>query len=330
MANLSETYIKRLNLHGPGICYYISGVHFVETSPKAVGLREIAERLNVSVSLVSKVLNDRLGNSGATQDTIAAIRNTARSLGYRKNQAAVGVEGSGICEDIVRGVAAGAAACGQRMTLRFFGSADEFLSYCPEVTPSLLDGIIVAGIQHAELNEKLIEIQNSGVKVVTTHEDGRGSPFENVGVDQIRVGQIATEHLIARGCRKIAHIETHAPRTQGYYQALKENGLPIDPSRVYHSASAFFTYGAGEEAVAHFLARGIEFDGLVTQSDQQSMGALNALLRAGKRSVPSPPNSLLEPAWPSKSSWTKSKAGPSSRTRSNRCSTPVPLPWMSS
>src|SRR5690554_5076525 len=49
---------------------------------RSVGLREIAEQLNVSVSLVSKVLNGRLGNSGAKPNTVAAIRAAARAMGY--------------------------------------------------------------------------------------------------------------------------------------------------------------------------------------------------------------------------------------------------------
>lgn len=269
-----------------------------QQATRSVGLREIAEQLNVSVSLVSKVLNGRLGNSGAKPHTVAAIRAAARSLGYRKNQAAaalvtgrqhvigaflhsLGVEGSGICEEIVRGVAAGAALHRQRMMLRFFMTGEEFLGYCPEITPALLDGLIVAGISHPELREQLQEIENSGVPIITIHEEPESEAFENVTVDQLRVGYVATEHLISRGCRRIAHISTHAQRTEGYVQALKVHGLEYRPElvhRVHH-----YTYSAGEEAIAEFRARGVEYDGLVTHSDQQSMGALNALLRMGKR-----------------------------------------------
>ena len=80
---------------------------------KPVGLRRIAEELNVSVSLVSKVLSGRLGTSGAHADKIRAIHAKARELDYRKNHLAEalrtgrqnvlavcvhrhGVEGSGI------------------------------------------------------------------------------------------------------------------------------------------------------------------------------------------------------------------------------------------
>lgn len=265
---------------------------------RSVGLREIAEQLNVSVSLVSKVLNGRLGNSGAKPNTVAAIRAAARAMGYHKNQAAaalvkgrqhvigaflhsLGVEGSGIGEEIVRGVAAGAALHRQRMMLRFFMTDEEFLGYCPEITPALLDGLIVAGISHPELHDQLQKIQQAGVPIITLHEESDHPIFENVAVDQARIGWQATEHLITRGCRRIAHISTHAVRTSGYRQALEHYGLEYVPERVYQSP--LYTYAAGEEAVAIFKSRGVDYDGLVTQSDQQSMGALNVLLRMGQR-----------------------------------------------
>jgi DNA-binding LacI/PurR family transcriptional regulator len=58
-----------------------------------------------------------------------------------------------------------------------------------------------------------------------------GWPGHYVGMDDRRIGQLATEHLIAVGCRRIAHIggadvSTATDRWDGYRQALIQHGLP--------------------------------------------------------------------------------------------------------
>jgi LacI family transcriptional regulator len=61
-----------------------------------------------------------------------------------------------------------------------------------------------------------------------------------VTVDNYRCGYLATEYLINRGHRKIAHIAgpstsvTCRDRTQGYIDAMREHGLNIDRSFVYY------------------------------------------------------------------------------------------------
>ena len=55
-----------------------------------------------------------------------------------------------------------------------------------------------------------------------------------VGVDDVAVGRIATEHLIDMGCKRIAHIRgleftTGIGRFDGYKLALKKHGLKFDP-----------------------------------------------------------------------------------------------------
>ena len=51
-------------------------------------LRDIAARLGVSESLVSKVLRGRMGTTKARPEVIRAIHRTAEELGYAPNPAA--------------------------------------------------------------------------------------------------------------------------------------------------------------------------------------------------------------------------------------------------
>src|SRR5262245_31480887 len=97
-------------------------------------LNDIAESLNVSVSLVSKVLSGRLGNTTARDNVVDAIRRRATEIGYVKNSAAAGLAtgrqnaigvylhhhgalGSGLAEAVIEGVAAEARRTGLRLDL---------------------------------------------------------------------------------------------------------------------------------------------------------------------------------------------------------------------
>jgi DNA-binding LacI/PurR family transcriptional regulator len=61
-----------------------------------------------------------------------------------------------------------------------------------------------------------------------------------VTVDNYRCGYLATEYLIQRGHRRIAHIAgpetsvTCRDRTQGYFDAMREHGISIDKSFVFY------------------------------------------------------------------------------------------------
>jgi LacI family transcriptional regulator len=262
-------------------------------------LQDIARELDVSVSLVSKVLNGRLGTTGANPKTVRAIERAAQKLHYRKHSSAaalatgrqnvvglflhsIGVEGSGVSEAIVRGVSAALAARGQRLMLQYFLGADEFRAACPEVGRHAMDGLIVGGVHHHELVPELAQVQDAGIPVVTIHDQPlAGEALPNVGSDQVAVGRIATEHLIALGCRRIAHVKVDSHRASGYHQALSAAGLPARPE-LFHVARRYDARSA-EEALAAFDAAGAAFDGIVAQSDQQAAAVVSVLLRRGVR-----------------------------------------------
>lgn len=262
------------------------------------GLQSIADELSVSVSLVSKVLNGRLGTTGARGSTASAIRAKAEELGYTKNSAAaalatgrqnaigvfihrLGVGGSSIMEQMLQGIANEAASHGQRLMLQLFESPNEFRIACPKVQPTAIDGLLVGGIVHRELTDELLDIHARGVKVITFHDQAIDARLPNVAVNQVAVMKLATRHLIERGCKRIAHISNHQERLRGYQEALAEAGLPYHPELVYNARN--FEYASGAEAIMRWLAAGIEFDGVAAQSDQLAVAAFNTLVAAGRK-----------------------------------------------
>ncbi|MBS0395232.1 MAG: LacI family DNA-binding transcriptional regulator [Proteobacteria bacterium] len=109
----------------------------------------------------------------------------------------------------------------------------------------------------------------------------------SVGSDNPLGGKRATLHLARLGRRRIVFLgDTEAPeamqRHQGYLEGLAQAGLAADPQLV---VPTHFEIEAGESAVDALIARRITFDGVVAASDLIALGAVRALLRAG-RSVP--------------------------------------------
>jgi LacI family transcriptional regulator len=279
------------------------------TRKRTVGLREIADELQVSVSLVSKVLSGRLGTSGANVEKIRAIHAKARELNYRKNQLAEalrtgrqnvfacmihrhGAPGSTIVDDMVGGISEEAGTVGQRLMIHYYESSEEFRRFLPLVHQNSADGLIVAGIPHREVVADLHEMHQRGLPIVTVHDYDLDPAYCNVGMAQSEVTRLSTLHLADKGCRKIAHLRvaksasttTTEDRFNGYRQALKERGLEQSGQLVITVDD--FLYESGLEGVRKLIQSKVDFDGIVCQSDQLAVAAVNHLTSIGRK-VPS-------------------------------------------
>lgn len=268
---------------------------------RMASLRDIAREVNVSVSLVSKVLNNRLGTTGVSEDTVHAIHRTAKKLGYRKNASAVallqgrhnvfgvyihrlGMAGSGIIDELLAGISTAALRFKQRQFLNFYESTEDVLDLCESAHPGMMDGLLLAGIAHHEVLDRLRDIRRTGLPIVTVHDEAVSDDIPNVGMDQVNVGRIATQHLLDRGARGIAHIVNSKDRFDGYRRALADAGIAYDPARVYDAgAGSDYSHRTGEAAIREFVARGVTFDAVFAQSDQEAAGCVNALCEVGRR-----------------------------------------------
>lgn len=276
------------------------------TRKRTVGLREIADELQVSVSLVSKVLSGRLGTSGANAEKIRAIHAKARELNYRKNQLAEalrtgrqnvfacmihrhGAPGSTIVEDMVAGISEEAGAIGQRLLIHYYENSEEFRRFLPLVHQNSADGLIVAGIPHKEIITDLHELHQRGLPIVTVHDTELDPAYCNVGMSQSEVTRLSTRHLAEKGCRKIATIRvwksgssnTAEDRFNGYAQALNECGLEQSDKRVIVVES--FNYQEGLIGVKRLIESKVDFDGIVCHSDQIAVAAANHLTAIGRK-----------------------------------------------
>ena len=105
-----------------------------------------------------------------------------------------------------------------------------------------------------------------------------------VDVDNVGGGKIATEHLVTRGCRRIAHIAgpgdmtAGEDRLEGFHAALREAGL--EPGPVVRGD---FTIATGASAMDQVLAEDPSIDAVFAASDLMASGALQSLAAHGRR-----------------------------------------------
>lgn len=263
-----------------------------------VTLKDIATELDVSATLVSKVLNNRLGKIGCSREKQKAILATARKMNYRPSSSAValrtgrksviavfiqslGETGSGLVETLMKGIAGALNAHGQRLWLSFLEMNPHFMREFAATAAQEVDGLIMAGLHHREWTEAARRIEKGGTPVVSIGEEPVGSGIPNVSSDLRGQTYLSTEHLIRRGCRCIGHIHCLDRRQEGYRAALHDHGLPFHADLVFRATD--FKIDQGRGAVRFWLKRGIAVDGIVAQSDHQALGAVSELLRSGVR-----------------------------------------------
>jgi len=192
---------------------------------------------------------------------------------------------------MMMGIAEEATRLHQRLVIHYYETQEEFHAFSPRVHANAVDGVIIGGLPHRELVTELLAMQAEGLPVVTILDQQLSREFPNVGMDQTEITRRSTLHLIDQGCRRIAHFfntgglipdsPQSRDRYEGYRKALTERSIPIDPKLIIEVDD--YVYSAGESGIRQLLASGVDFDGIVGQTDQHAAAALNILMRTGKR-----------------------------------------------
>jgi LacI family transcriptional regulator len=265
-------------------------------------LKDIATALNLSIPLVSKVLSGRMGTTGCSEANRLAILAKAEELGFKPNLIAralrtgrtgsvgvfvhpLGAPGSDLIERMLMGLSTQANICDQRLWLSFYETDNDFLHRFTKTARAEIDGLLVAGVYHPRLARLYKAIEKNGIPVVTMFKNASISTESvNVFCDDFQIGYLPTRHLLDRGCRNIAHIRSLDIRYEGYLKAIQDFGLQEDPALVYtYTAIEKFGANTGKEAVQHWIANKVKFDGVVAESDHQAFGAVTELLNQGLR-----------------------------------------------
>jgi len=265
--------------------------------PAPATIEEVAAAAGVSRSTVSRVVN---GSSAVSPAAVKAVTDAIAALGYVPNRAARSLAlrrtraiALVVPEDIGRffgepyfaAIVSGihTAVKGSEYVLSMFIASedadDKATSY---FLSGNADGAIV--ISHHARDSYLDRI-SSTLPLVFGGRPGPGHDHGHyVDVDNIAGGRVATEHLIARGRRRIATITGSAvqpvtvDRLNGYRDALTAVGLAPDAVE-----DGDFSFDGAAAAMRRILARDQLPDAVFAQSDLMARGALSVMHAEGLR-----------------------------------------------
>ena len=251
-------------------------------------IKDIAKQCSVSVSTVSRVLNDRPDVSeDVRRKVLSAIKNSnyipnnsARDL-VRTKSDAVGLVVRGVSNpfytDIIRAIERTITDAGFTMVMQQIGTCDDEVK-CGAVMEreKRLQGIVFLGgrfvcCSYSNRYGTLIEGEYSSVSIA----DGD-------------TAQQAVEELYRHGHRRIAALISRPNdqsisqlRYEGYVQALESHGIPVDPELVISTGG----FGAKDayRAVQEKMAENVDFTALFAIADSMAIGAMRALMDAGRR-----------------------------------------------
>jgi LacI family transcriptional regulator len=264
-----------------------------------VTLRDVARRLDVHPSTVSRVLNPRTRSMVA--DAMAErVMEAVEDMGYRPNPFAyslktnrsfiIGVLIPDITDPlfppIIQGVERTMAAAGYTTILADTDNDPERQRVNFDIMRERqVDGLIIAT---ARYEDPVIEEARSGdipmILVIRTIADPEMPCVIND--DAHGIGLIVS-HLAALGHRRIAHIagpqdvSTARVRHRAFEEAMRKAGLEPDPALIQICCS--FAEEEGRGAASDLLERGEKFTAMVAANDLLAIGCLDAIKLFGMR-----------------------------------------------
>lgn len=256
-----------------------------------ITIKDVAEKANVSVATVSRVLNASEKVIPETRDKVLAV---CEELGYSPNlqakrlklgraQAILAVLPFLTLPSIVerlRGLQEALATSEYDLIPFSVGSPEERETYLASLAnPSRADGVLVISMPITEQQVRRFQAVNMPVVLIdSVHPD-----LKRVIVDDIAGGKMATDHLIELGHTRIGfisdyldnplHFSAMEDRYTGYIQALAEHQIEVHPQNQKEGE-----HGREEamEMALELLQLPTPPTAIFAASDTQAIGVLDA------------------------------------------------------
>lgn len=258
-------------------------------------LKDVADRVGVSIKTVSNVVNGRDGRTSAA--TRAQVLAVIEDLGYRPHVAAQGLRTRrshtiGFISDAVAstpyagGVIRGAHDLAwAREKILMMVNTDGDTSMVEAAVEAMLERR-VEGIIYATMYHKVVQLPDTIKEVPTVLLDcySADRSLPSVVPDEVTGGREATEALLRQGHRRIGliNVKRGSPaasgRLAGYKQALTAWNVPFDRSLV-RDGSGMADNGYGEALALMRLSD--PPTALFCCTDRMAMGAYDALKELG-------------------------------------------------
>ena len=257
---------------------------------KETTLKEIAVTLGISITTVSKALKNYSDVSEKTRKAVIAL---AEELSYTPNSFAVNLRtkesktiGLIIPEvvhhffsNVINGIIAEAEKKGYLVIIL---QSNESLELEKKQVALLInkrvDGIIMSLSNESNNDFHIKEILRKEIPFVQFDKISKLISSSKVIINDQKAAMEAVQHLIDKGCKKIAHIrgpenpQNAIDRFIGYKKALEKNGIPYDSKLVYSCKNV--TFEEGIEFAKQIVDEHPDVDGIFVITDLVAVGVL--------------------------------------------------------
>jgi LacI family transcriptional regulator len=262
---------------------------------KPTTIKDIAQRLHLSISTVSRALRNAGDINPETKKNILQL---AEDLNYQPNRLALSLRQNQtntigvivpnldyVISTMVKGIDEAALEAG--FTVIVCQSNESFgreVVNTRRMLKSLVDGFIISISSETKSNEHFKVLNEREIPFVVFDRVIPDLLASRVILDNEEGGFVATEHLIEQGYKKIAILAgpqtlgISNSRLDGYKRALKKHGIKFDPEQVvYCDFNQDFAFFATEE----LLSSKKRPDAIFTISDRMAIGAMLAIKKKG-------------------------------------------------
>ncbi len=263
-----------------------------------VTIYDLAEKLNLATSTISRALND---HHSISQKTIDKVKKIAVEMGYRPNNLAaslrnkktktIGVLLPTIAQPFLSSLISGIERTAQEagynvVIMQSHDSYEEEMNLTQSLYSSRVSGVICCLAMATSDTEHFKIFTDNNIPLVFVDRVPKHADTYRVMIDNYAAGYKATKHLIDHGCVKIAHItraselgNLYNERKKGYLDALKENNLPIDNKLIANLKSV--DYKETEAATNKLLNLKNPPDGIFAAGDMLAISAIQAAKKRG-------------------------------------------------
>lgn len=254
-----------------------------------ITIHNLATELKISASTVSRALS---GNSRISEKTRQIVRQKALEMGYRPNVLAANLRSKksntlGVVvpridryffSSAISGIEDYAGTKGFNVII---SQSNDLLAKEINCVQTLfnnrVDGMIISISMQTDDDKHFRLFSDKNIPILFFDRFCPTIECDRIVVDDFESGYKITQHLIARGCKRIAHIagpellNIYRDRKEGYLKALKDAGLPLTES--YLEATRL-TKEEGVEAFTRLMLLDTPPDGVFCGNDTTALGAL--------------------------------------------------------
>lgn len=260
---------------------------------KKTTIKDIANVLKITPSAVSRALHNHPRISDKTKE---AVKKVAKELEYQPNQLAsalrsgksklVGVivprTNSYFFSSVVENMEEELNKKGYNVI--FTQSNESYDKECRNIETLLqtqVDGIIASLTNETVDFSHYEKIKAKEIPLILYDRGDNDIGVDYIGIDDYKSSHIVVDHMVAQGCKRIAHIagyrhtRIYNNRIKGYIDALEKHNLPLEKELILEGD---LTVEGGRQKMKELLKLPKRPDGVYAAGDYAALGALQVLL----------------------------------------------------